>query len=185
MTWADAHLTEKGIQQASAMKAFWQDAAATLKLPLPRRHYVSPHVRCLETCQLAFSGLSLPDDGGVPPFQPVIKEMLRERMGVHTCDRRRARSWIHTNHPNFTIEDGFSEMDELWKPDIRETLAEHVVRVRVFLDELFAAESETIISLTIHSGTILALFAAIGHAEVRVAPGTIVPVLIKATITDT
>ncbi|KAK3303628.1 histidine phosphatase superfamily [Chaetomium strumarium] len=194
--WADAHLTERGIGQAQAMKTFWETSASTLGLPLPRRHYASPLARCLETCELAFSDLTVSSSSSssnhhhgtekivvvIPPFKPAIKELLRERLGVHTCDRRRTRTWIREHHPVFAIEDGFAEQDELWRPDVRETLLEHAARVEGFLDDLFANDGETVVSVTAHSGTIHALYAAIGHEEVRVAPGGIVPVLIKAEI---
>jgi len=163
------------------MKSFWEDTAAASKLPLPRRHYASPHARCLETCRVAFTGLAPPTgDADVPPFHPLVRELIRERLGVHTCDRRSTRSWIHKHYPEFALEEDFSEPDPLWNPDVRETLSEHVVRVEAFLDDLFTNDSEPIVSATIHSGTIMALYAAIGHAEVRVAPGSIVPVLVKA-----
>ncbi|KAK3315545.1 histidine phosphatase superfamily [Apodospora peruviana] len=182
--WADANLTPTGTRQALAMNCFWQNAAQSLRIPLPRRHYASPLTRCLGTCKLAFSGLSLPPTSGIetPAFRPVIKEMARERLGIHTCDRRRTRTEICESHPEFTVEDGFAENDELWKPDVRETLAEHVVRVEALLADLFANDDETIISVTAHSGTILALYAAIGHPEVRLAPGTIFPVLVRGEV---
>ncbi|AEO63944.1 4924f1e1-a2fa-40e0-8206-9f70fde90898 [Thermothielavioides terrestris] len=188
-TWFDAHLTERGTSQALAMKAFWEDAAATQKLPLPTRHYASPLARCLETCEKAFTGLTPPPpetaEGdepavAVPPFRPVVKELLRERLGVHTCDRRRTRTWIRDHHPGFAIEAGFAEHDELWRPDVRETLAEHAVRAEGFLEDLFANDSASIVSVTAHSGTIHALYEAIGHPVVRVSPGAVVPVLVKA-----
>jgi broad specificity phosphatase PhoE len=160
------------------MKTFWADAASTLNLPLPPRHYASPLARCLETCELTFSGLALP----APPFAPVIKELIRERLGIHTCDRRRTRTWIRENHPGFEAEAGFAEQDGLWRPDVRETLQEHTGRVEAFLDDLFASESAPIVSVTAHSGTILALYEAIGHAEVRLAPGAVIPVLVKAEV---
>lgn len=173
--WADADLTPKGRDQALATNAFWKDAAANLGLPLARRYYCSPHSRCLDTCTLGFA--DIPD---APPFQPIVKEMIRERLGVHTCDRRRTRAWIAENHPQFAIEDGFKEADELWKPDVRETLPEHAVRMKAFLDDMFSHDDETIVSLTIHSGSIMALFSVIGHVGLHVAPGNIVPMLIKA-----
>jgi broad specificity phosphatase PhoE len=167
------------------MKTFWEDAMITAKLPLARRHYSSPHARCLETCETAFSGLTLPPGAGeVPPFKPLIKELIRERLGIHTCDRRRTQTWIRENHPIFAIEEGFAENDELWKPDVRETVGEHAVRIRGFLDDLFANDSEHIVSVTCHSGSVVALYEVIGHPEVRVAPGAIIPVLIKAEVVD-
>lgn len=167
------------------MRTFWEDAAVSLKLPLARRHYATPLARCLETCEMAFSELALPPGKGeVPPFKPLIKELIRERLGVHTCDRRRTRTWIHENHPGFAIEEGFSELDQLWRPDVRETIEEHAARVEAFLDDLFASDDAPIISVTAHSGTILALYEVIGHPEVRVAPGAIVPILIRAEVVD-
>lgn len=185
ITWADAHLTPRGEAQARAMRTFWADAASTLHLPLPPRHYASPLARCLDTCVLAFSGGGGGDGPALPEgarFAPVVKELLRERLGVHTCDRRRSRTWIRETHPVFAFEEGFAEEDGLWRPDVRETLAEHAVRVEAFLEDLFGSESAPIVSVTAHSGTILALWEVIGHAEVRVAPGAIVPVLIKAKV---
>jgi broad specificity phosphatase PhoE len=167
------------------MKTFWEDAAANTKLPLARRHYCSPHARCLETCELAFSTLALPPGAGaVPPFKPLVKEHIRERMGVHTCDRRRTRSWIRESHPIFEVEEGLTEEDELWRPDVRETLGEHAVRIQAFLDGLFAGDDEPIVSVTCHSGSVVALYKVVGHPEVRVAPGAIIPVLIKADVVD-
>ncbi|KAK0705939.1 histidine phosphatase superfamily [Lasiosphaeria miniovina] len=182
-TWSDASLTPTGISEARAIQVFWADAASSFKLPLAPRHYVSPLARCLETCELAFAGLTVPDTP-VPPFKPIIKELVRERLGVHTCDRRRSRTWIAENYPLFAFEDGFAEADELWNPDVRETLEEHAARVEGFLDNLFANDRSDIVSLTAHSGTILALYFAIGHPEVRLAPGTVVPVLIKAEVVE-
>jgi broad specificity phosphatase PhoE len=167
------------------MKIFWEDAAISAKLPLARRHYSSPHARCLETCETAFSGLTLPAGAGeVPPFKPLIKELIRERLGIHTCDRRRTQSWIRENHPIFAIEEGFAENDEMWKPDVRETVAEHAVRIKGFLDDLFANDGAPIVSVTCHSGSVVALYEVIGHPEVRVAPGAIIPILIKAEVVD-
>lgn len=181
-TWADAHLTPRGQAQAAAMKAFWQTAATTSYLPLPTTHYASPLARCLETCEGAFTNLTLPpaSETKPPPFKPLIKELLRERLSVHTCDRRRSRTWIREHHPLFEIEDGFAEADPWWRPEPRETLAEHVVRVEGFLEGLFANDSATFVSVTTHSGAIHALYEAVGHPTVRVAPGGVVPVLIRA-----
>jgi len=177
--WADAHLTGKGIDQANTMKTFWVNSSVSVGLPLPRRHYSSPLTRCLQTCERAFTDLR-PTKSVAPPFKPIIKEMIRERLGIHTCDRRSAGAVIERYHPIFSFEEGFSNDDVLWVPDVRETLEEHTLRIETFLEDLFSNDDEEIISVTAHSGTILALYKAIGHAEVRVAPGAIVPVLIKA-----
>lgn len=152
-------------------------------MPLPERHYTSPLARCLETTRLGFSGL---EPGSADrPFRPVvIKELLRERLGRHTCDRRSTRSWIQSHYPEFEIEAGFAENDELWDPDRRETPGEHVVRIKKLLDDVFSTDDAELISFTAHSGTIRALYTAIGHREVWVGPGAMVPVLVKAELEE-
>lgn len=70
----------------------------------------------------------------------------------------------------------------LWVPEVRETIEEHAVRVRGFLDDLFVNDGSEIVSVTAHSGTILALYVVIGHPEVRVAPGAVVPVVVRAEV---
>lgn len=112
-------------------------------------------------------------------FRPIVKEALREITGVHTCDKRRNRSWIETAFPNYEIEPGFTEMDELWSSDRRETLEEHAALVTSFLTEVFEDDEATFISFTTHSGTIRALYLAIGHPDVWVAPGAVVPVVVR------
>ncbi|KAK1760080.1 histidine phosphatase superfamily [Echria macrotheca] len=177
ITWSDACLTEKGTAQAKEMHTFWAESSSTLSLPLPKKHYASPLARCLDTCALAFSDLPSP----APEFKPIIKEMARERLGVHTCDRRHPRSWIERNYGEvFSLEDGFAEEDELWRPDVRETLGEHAGRIARLLDGLWEdEEEEEIVSLTVHSGSILAMYEVVGHPEVRVAPGAVVPLFVK------
>jgi broad specificity phosphatase PhoE len=151
------------------MNNFWRSTSGII--PRAGLYHVSPMARCLETCRSAFTGL--------PGFKPIIKEMVRERLGVHTCDRRHPRAWIAENFQEFAFEEGFVEGDELWRADVRETLEEHAVRVRKWLDDLFSGGEGEIVSLTAHSGTILALYEVIGHPAVRVAPGAVVPLLIR------
>lgn len=178
MTWADAKLTQTGKSQALEIKATLERDIREMKVPMPVKCYTSPLTRCLDTTRLAFSGLEWPTD---QPFRPMIKEALRERLGKHTCDRRSTRSWIESNYAEFEIESGFTEQDELWQSDYRETLDEHVVRVRQLLDDIFNNDKNTVISFTAHSGAIRALYALTGHKEVWVAPGAMVPLLVVAT----
>lgn len=177
-TWVDAKLTEKGKSQALEIKAMLERDIREMKIPLPGKSYTSPLARCLETTRLAFSGLQWPRD---EPFKPIIKEALRERLGRHTCDRRSTRSWIESNYDQFEIESGFTEQDELWQQNYRETLDEHVVRVRQLLDDIINSDESNVISFTAHSGAIRALYALTGHKEVWVAAGAMVPLLVVAT----
>ena len=112
-------------------------------------------------------------------FQPIVKEAIREVYGVHTCDKRSTCSWIQSEFPEYIIEPGFAEVDDLWTPQKRETLDEHTSMVKEFLDEVFRDDSATFMSITTHSGTIRALYLAIGHPDVWVAAGAVIPVVIR------
>ena len=147
-------------------------------MPAPESYYVSPLFRCLQTANLTFSGLKLP---GERPFEPLVKEMLREVMGEHTCDRRSNRKFIHDSFPEWTIEPGFSEEDVLWRPDHRETWAEHDIRTRDLLDDVFANDRSTFVSFTAHSGAIASLLRVTGHREFKLPTGALIPVFVKAT----
>jgi broad specificity phosphatase PhoE len=177
-TWADASLTPTGENQASALAEFWNTAYTTNKLPIPTTFYTSPLRRCLQTLDLStgpiLTSLSL-------PFHPIIKEKAREQIGVHTCDRRSTRSWIAAAYPDWTIEEGFTEEDELWKADVRETYEEQVQRMRELLGDIFESDSESlVVSLTAHSWVLRAIFGATGWRKVPVAAGAVYPLLIKA-----
>ena len=93
ITWADAHQTEKGIQQAQIANKFWRTEIATQKILVPKKYYTSPLHRCLATANITFLGLDLPD---CQPFIPRVKEFLREVNGVHACDRRSIKSYLQS-----------------------------------------------------------------------------------------
>ncbi|KXL43201.1 hypothetical protein M433DRAFT_59692 [Acidomyces richmondensis BFW] len=177
ISWSDAHLTDTGQEQAREASIFFGQQFAWAKMPEPERYYSSPLWRCLQTADLTFSGLKLPEDR---PFLPVVKEMLREVMGVHTCDRRSSRTAIHERWRTWEIEEGFSEEDELWVPDRRETRGEHDVREKKLLDDVFANDRSRVVSMTAHSGTIASLLRIVGHREFKLKTGGLIPVLIKA-----
>lgn len=102
VTWADAELTANGEQQArmiAEVRSYLGGETITAILSSPLR-------RCLRTTQLA-----LPPEAGNP--RPMIKEKLRERLGVHTCDQRSSRSWTAEHYPSFDIEPGFEEEEVL------------------------------------------------------------------------
>lgn len=176
-TWLDAPLTGKGQQQATDLSVFWKQALEVSKIPAPQKHYTSPLTRCLQTVQLTFKDVPLPPEH---PFRPVVKEALREVHGVHTCDKRGSRDRIQSRFPDFEIEPGLSEQDELWKPNHRETLEERVPVMHHFLTELFRDTNATFVSLTTHSGAIRALYKAIGHPDIWVAAGAVVPLVVRA-----
>ncbi|KAK7188479.1 phosphoglycerate mutase-like protein 1 [Paraphaeosphaeria sporulosa] len=168
--WEDAELTAEGEQQAEGIAAFFR----TGQVSLPDVIFSSPLRRCLRTTEIAYGDV-------LGERRPVVKEKLRERLGVHTCDRRSARSYIASAHPVFEIEEGFTEEDELWKADIRESLDQHIVRATQLLEDLFERGGQVaIMSLTAHSGAIMALFGATGWKKVPVAAGAVYPLLVVA-----
>ena len=115
----------------------------------------------------------------------MIKEKLRERLGVHTCDQRSSRSWIAENYPSFSMEPGFAEEDLLWSLDRRETIEEHAVRSAELLDDIFDGDYGDYVVLGAHQGAIMALFAATGWKKVPVAAGTVYPLLVCREMTPT
>lgn len=177
--WFDAHLTEIGKGQARAAGAFMKAQMAEDKMmPAPDSYYTSPMYRCLQTASLTWSDIPLPAD---KPFKPLIKELVREVLGEHTCDKRSTRTVIHQAFPDFPIEDGFAEEDELWRADHRETHEEHDARNQALLDDIFAHDDHEVLSLTSHSGTIASILRVLGHREFKLPTGGMIPVLVKAT----
>ncbi|RFU27913.1 hypothetical protein B7463_g8408, partial [Scytalidium lignicola] len=180
-TWADADLTSKGRDEAIKGNKFWSSLLATQFTPAPESYYVSPLTRCLETCRLTFNPLTLPSDR---PFKPTIKELFREVIGVHTCDRRSTKNHIHEQYPEWVIEEGFTEEDELWKSDERETADGMDIRTRVVLDDVFNHDKNTWISITSHSGEIASILRVLEHREFNLGTGQAIPVLVKAEIVE-
>ncbi|OAT02027.1 phosphoglycerate mutase [Blastomyces dermatitidis ER-3] len=178
ITWSDARLTETGITQALHARATW---AAQIQdhIPLPQSYYTSPLDRCLQTAKLTFNNLPLPPDR---PFKPVVKELLRETLGVHTCDRRSPTTHITKTYPTYTLEPNFAPTDPLWDPNLRESNSARTARLRQLLNDIVehnSGPSSTYISLTAHSGAITSLLEVVGHRAFRLETGGVIPVLVR------
>ena len=63
---------------------------------------------------------------------------------MHTCDKRKTRTDIATSFPRFIIEDGFTELDELWSPTVRESGAQVTERARKVLDVVFQNDRDAL-----------------------------------------
>jgi broad specificity phosphatase PhoE len=174
--WADAHLTPIGEQQALDVNAFWTSALIRAKVPAPETYYTSPFYRCLQTAWLSFHNLSLPASR---PFIPIVKELLRETNGVHTCDRRGPSSIIRSDFPSYILEPGLPETDISWTPGYREKPAEHIVREHLCLEQIWEEGKGEWLSLTAHSGTIAAVLGAVGHRRFALPTGGVIPVAVK------
>ena len=122
---------------------------------------------------------SVVEEQGVQ-FRPIVKELLRERLTNHTCDRRSSRSWIEEHFPNYIIEPGFSEEDRLWTGDRWESTEEHMARKHRVLEDIFATDENAFVALTVHSYAISAILRVIGMTEFRVREGSSIAFLVKA-----
>ncbi|KAJ4404279.1 putative phosphoglycerate mutase pmu1 [Didymella pomorum] len=174
--WADAHLTPVGEQQANDVNHLWSTKLAQ-GVPAPEKYYVSPLTRTLQTADLSFGNLSLPAD---KPYKPYVVELLREALGVHTCDRRSNLSQISSAFPHADFEPGFSDPDTLWEKDYREPASARRYRLATLLDDIFAGDENTFLSLTSHSGAIASILEAVGHRAFRLETGGVIPVFLKA-----
>lgn len=114
------------------------------------------------------------------PLALQIKENLREMVGLHTCDLRSSKSLLASTYPGYTFEPSFTEHDPLWDPVYQETDTQEAVRIRLVLNEIFATDPATFVSITVHSGVINAFFMATGHPRFQVQTGGFVPVVLKA-----
>ncbi len=175
VTWSDAKLTEIGKGQAQEAHDFWKQMVKEQHMKPPDSFYDSPLDRAIETANITFTGVVGPET-----YRPLIKEMLREGNGIHTCDRRSSKLVIAQRWPNYMIEKGFSAEDELWEPDLRESHTAMTQRLRGLLDDVFEHDQNTWISMTAHSGTIMAILDAVGHRKFPLQTGGVIPVLVKA-----
>jgi broad specificity phosphatase PhoE len=154
VTWADAKLTDAGVQQATKVKGFWAHLIKDEKITTPESYYTSPLYRCLDTARLTFTGLDLPKK---KPFVPTIKEDLREGVSAHTCDRRSTKSYIKKNFPAFKFEKNFPEHDPYWTEFFAEPREDQDARSSSALDDIFWNDENTYVSITSHSGEIASL----------------------------
>ncbi|KAG5641717.1 hypothetical protein DXG03_004404, partial [Asterophora parasitica] len=173
----DPELTDLGKSQAAVAHDAWKSERKT-GIPLPGKFYVSPLTRALKTLEITFTGL-------LPKYiiaKPTVLENAREVYGVHTCDKRRTRTYIRKTFPQFNIEHGFSENDPLWEADVRETDAHIAGRAKKILDLVFQNDRDIFISVTGHGGIINGFLASVGRPRYGLATGGILPVVIKAVI---
>ncbi|KAJ8503214.1 hypothetical protein ONZ45_g11061 [Pleurotus djamor] len=164
----DAELTPLGISQAETAKVAWE-AELSNGLRAPDSMYVSPHARAFNTWQITFSG----NDRFTQSGPPLVMEACRERFGVHTCDRRRAKAFITPAFPEGVVEEGLTEEDELWTTDVRETTEQVAARVKRVIDHVFNHDPGNFISITSHSGMINGFLTAIGRPFYRLPTGVL------------
>jgi len=170
---ADAELTPLGIAQAADARSAWKKELA-FDAPLPDKMYSSPLTRALRTHQITFQDV-------IPSKKTLVVELCREENGVHTCDKRRSRTYIHQTFPLFEIEEGFTEDDELWSPDTRETLNKVMHRAKYVLDAIFKEDREHyVVAITAHGGFIRGFMRVLNRVTGTIPTGGVLPVLVKS-----
>jgi broad specificity phosphatase PhoE len=171
LTWADAHLTPLGEQQARAVNALWK-RELNAGLPVPDVFYVSPLTRTIQTADLSFAALDT-------AYRPYVVELLREALGIHTCDARSPASHLRAAYPHLTFEPGFSDQDVLWQKDYREPNSARRYRLATLLDDVWERPG-TWVSATSHSGAIASVLEVLGHRKWDLETGGVVPVVVRA-----
>ncbi|KAG9240202.1 histidine phosphatase superfamily [Calycina marina] len=174
--WADAHITDNGAAQAQNANTFWKSQIANQQQSIPQSFYTSPLSRCLETAQITWAGIT--------EQAPTVKELFREHISQHTCDRRSNRTYIEENFPAYPIEAGFAEEDPLWRSVSAETSDGNDVRNTHILADMFGSDTNTYLSITTHSGEAASILRVLNHISFSLATGAVIPVLVKAETID-
>lgn len=171
----DPELTTLGKEQAKAAHDAWKQECK-FNIPIPGKLYCSPLTRAIHTNKITFDSI-------IPESQrTMIIENLRETNGVHTCDKRRTRTYIEQTFPGFDIEDGLIEEDTLWDPEVRETHAEMDTRMRRVLDMIFDKDQEQFISFTAHGGIVSAALRVMNHRQYILPTGGVISMVVKSSI---
>ena len=80
-----------------------------------------------------------------------MKELFREGISGHTCDRRSNKTYIHDNLTILAIAKGFSEQDFLWKVLVGEVPTDQDIRSKTVLNNVFNNDDLMWLSITSHS----------------------------------
>lgn len=116
----DARLTQKGRLQATTV-----GVKLIHTKPIPQIILVSPLFRTLQTAAIALST--------VPQLQTpvVVVEQIRERMGLHVCDKRSDKDKLIPRFGSFDFT-GIDSGDDLTFPPCRESIEQTAKRGKAF-----------------------------------------------------
>mmetsp|Transcript_36723 Transcript_36723/g.67211 ORF Transcript_36723/g.67211 Transcript_36723/m.67211 type:complete len:310 (+) Transcript_36723:43-972(+) len=164
----DSRLTEKGIEQAQALKGHLE------RRPSGGRSFtafdlvvVSPLTRTLETAQHIFGPARKPGmpafmfKGEAPPPRILVREECRERWGKYVCDGRRPMREIIPEFPLFDFSEVEYDEDVFFTQDEREPEAHTCARAVQFLEWL-NKRPEKCIAVVTHSSFLRHLFMQFG-----------------------
>jgi broad specificity phosphatase PhoE len=160
-TYFDAKLTELGENQTKELFSALQHMDKTAQIPFDLL-VVSPLSRAIETAQIAFSPLF-----NDPKFPIISHELIRETLGVHTCDQRRNLTQLRNLYPRIAFPGNFfvAEEDKLWRAEHRESDEEQRARALQFLHFLYDSYPEKRhILIVAHGGIIRAIAEILGNS---------------------
>lgn len=169
----DPELTSIGKDQVVTARNGW-NAELPFGIPLPQKLYCSPLTRAMQTCDITFREIVN------TRCVVVVVENCREENGVHTCDKRRTKTYIESTFPAFQIEHGFSEEDLLWEAEVRESRTHVEERAKEVLDMIFNNDGELFVSITAHGGIINAFLAVLGRTSYALPTGGVLPVVVRS-----
>ncbi|KAI9639052.1 uncharacterized protein MKK02DRAFT_42093 [Dioszegia hungarica] len=210
----DPGLSPKGQAQAKALVRV-VDAERAKGIPLPK-HFVSPAKRAVETWEAVWGGAGLARPAGatavevssqagpghsflveVYQWSMLTSKSLREKLHVHLCNARRARSLLKAEHPRLICPSQMPESDPWWQPGLdcrydlsdtqppaelmrretrdRETEEEMYVRAGKALGEIMRDS----ISITSHSSLLNKFIKVLRSPSRELSEGEIFPVVVR------
>lgn len=140
----DANLIQEGRLQAQRTGELFFSNFSASKVDLM---LVSPHSRCLQTCQHFIAGGNIASRE-LPEI--LCKEDLREIFGIHQADRRRNKTELLENWPSVKFSLDMPEKDERWQPNRRESWNELSHRVHKFFTNFISSREEKCIIIISH-----------------------------------
>ncbi|KAL9860421.1 Phosphoglycerate mutase-like protein 2 [Arabidopsis thaliana] len=174
----DAHLTPLGWQQVDNLHKHVKASGISNSIELV---VVSPLLRTLQTAVGTFGGEGYKDGVNTPllmtagagnsdrpaisslncpPF--IVVESCREHLGVHPCDRRSNITKYRELFPAIDFSLAKTDVDVLWKPDIREEDQDIAARGVKFFNWL-STRKEKEIAVVTHSGFLYQTLNSFGN----------------------
>ncbi|KAF1322166.1 Phosphoglycerate mutase family, partial [Globisporangium splendens] len=175
----DTGLTEIGINDARSKGPAPLAAERANGMPTIERIIVSTLSRTIQTAQNFFEGYPV-----VSP-QFVSMELCRERLGMHTPNKRTTLTKLKTKFP--TVDFAFKgaeildEEDVLWDPNHMETDPEIQVRAVQFLEQFFDVIPDTHVAVVAHYKLIWGMWVAMRPQDTEVTPDNceVVPIVLE------
>lgn len=149
----DAELTEKGKKQCQELHLDSSKKYQNIQLVV-----VSPMNRTMQTALLSF-----PQYINIVPW--IAKEEIREKTGIHPCDKRKSISEHQIRYPKIDFSEIESNDDIIYpKYNSREPVQDVIDRATVFLNWLMRRPEREILVVT-HSAFLEVLFEQVLHAD--------------------